>query len=141
MIVDFKKAKEEIGVAYFGRWLLPDGDFLDLDGNDDHRIIGIYCKNNWIEFIQEGALSLHLDPKCGYLWIRTNGLTTSQMTAMTRVIDELELNIRELKVDFYDFETWDRFNVESCILYDYLAILYLTDQIAYRCAMSAQEES
>lgn len=136
MSANFNKAKKEFGIAEYGRWLLPDGEFLNLDGNDDHRIIGICCKNDWREFIKDGAMSLHYDSHSGYFWIRTSGITLSQMITMRNVIDDFEMDIRELKVDFYDFESWDKYSVKEILIDDSeLAKLYLTDQIAYNCSV------
>jgi len=137
MSANFNQAINELGTTQFSRWLLPDGQFLDVADYEDHRMIGCYCTENWREFIKEGAMSIHYDDKCGYMWIRTIGLTFAQMWAMREVFDNLELGLSELKVDYYSFETLGEYNVDEIVINESeIAILYLTDQIAYRCLQS-----
>lgn len=141
MGANFKRAIKEWGIAEFSRWLLPDGQFLDLQGGDDHRIVGYCCKNDWREFIQDGAMSLHYDPNSRYLWIRTIGPSFAQMQALENAYNDGYFRVTYLKVDLYEFNTWNDYEVKEITIDDSeMAKLYLTDQIAYRCYMSEMEE-
>jgi len=132
----FRNALKQYGTSEFSRWLLPDGQFLGVPDWEDHRIIGEFCRDSWLEFIEDGACSLHYDSSCGYLWIRTNGLTGQQSQAFRQTIEDFGLKIRELKVDFYDGQELE----EVIEINDYMAVLYLTDSIAYNIEKSYQEE-
>jgi|WetSurMetagenome_2_1015567.scaffolds.fasta_scaffold790871_1 hypothetical protein len=141
MSAKFLQAIYELGLSNFSRWLLPDGIFLNVQDDNDHRIVGNFCENNWREFIKDGAMSLHYDNKSKYMWIRTVGLSYSQMWTLQEVIEQMELKITELKVDYYIFESWDNYDMKEIIIKDATMIkLYLTDQIAYNCNVNYYEE-
>lgn len=133
----FQAAKNQYGTVDLSRWLLPDGEFLGVSDYEDHRIVGEFCNDTWLEFIDDGAMSLHYDDHCGYLWIRTSGITIRQMQAFRELFENELLRVRNLKVDVYEGT-----NYQEEILIDdpELAQLYLTDQIAYQISMSERED-
>lgn len=133
----FKKAVEELGCYEncLTRWMLPDGTFLSVSDGDDHRNVGQFCDTSWLEFIEEGAVSIHYDSKARYLWIRTTGLNTPQRMAFCELFERGEICVDNLHVDVYDGMRM----VEELFINDEMCKLYLTDTIAYQIEMSQLE--
>lgn len=127
----FDKALEVYGEAELSRWMLPSGQFLAVPDWQDHRIVGQFCKDTWLEFIADGACSLHYDHKAKYLWIRTCRLLTPQRMVFQELIDNRILIVEELLVHEYDCFEWQN----TLELGWELSQLYLTDTIAYRMAL------
>lgn len=129
----FDKAVKKYGEAEFSRWLLPDGTFLGVNDYEDHRIVGEFCKNGFTDFIHDGAMSIHYDNQARYMWVRTSGLSSAQRMAMQDVFENLGIRVTELKVDFYEFDTPARYEMNEEIIEDEnMCRLYLTDTIAYQ---------
>ena len=139
----FKIAIEEIGCSEFiDRWQLPDGMFLNWPDGQDHRWCGQWCINDWREFLMEGAVSVHWDAKAHYLWIRTIGLNAEQRMVWASNLEEMSFRITELKVDFYEFDSLEKYTMEVIELDDEELInLYLTDIIGYQMRTSEMERN
>lgn len=137
MLRMFKQAIKEYGTTdEGGRWLLPDGQLLAIFGGDDHRIVGQFCENSWLEFIANGAWSLHRSRD--YLWVRHNDkFNVYVQQKFQELYDTWGWNINELYVQIYDGLR----HVESFSLDDpHLIKLYLTDRIAYQMVINDMED-
>jgi hypothetical protein len=132
----FIKAVEELGSTDFiSQWQLPNGKFLDWPNQQDHRWCGQWCSggyDGWREFLMRGAVSICYIPNENFLWIRTIGLNANQRMAWARLIEEEGFEIKELKVDYYIFDTPEKFKMDIEEINEELAHLYLTDTTSYQ---------
>ncbi len=127
---DFKAAIKYFGSSdepFASRWMLPDGEWLGVH-DLDHRVVGNFCKESWLDFISDGACSVHFEASANYLWIRTCGISSGQKQAFTDLFEAFDIKSITLKVDLYEetkFQKSLEFGEEE------LGFLWLTDRIAY----------
>lgn len=139
----FRKAIDQYGQYFaddggFSRWMLPDGSFLGVHPEDDHRIVGEFCNRSWTEFIKENAVSIHYDGKCGYLWLRVNeDLLWEQRSAFRELYENFNLHVSELYVQIY---AGQRYVEDFRLSNEELIRLFLTDIIAYNLEKSYAED-
>ena len=108
-------------------WLLPNGEFLNLDEYDDHRVVSRYCEDSWVQFIEEGAVSLHYDGD-GFLWLRVYG----GMSRRQRATFESILEATGVSIDYLLIQDYRGVNVtETTIEDEFLCSLWLVDPVAY----------